>query len=128
MKAGLKELLTKLTNTPIVVETGTNGIWTYRKWSDGTAEAFCKTLVSVNCNMSYGGIYYASYLTINFPTGLFTEAPKVASDIDLTGGIGGTTPTNISTSSMHLYVWNGTAFNYSGRNTYVYINAVGKWK
>lgn len=36
----LKELLAKILSTPLVIETGTSGIWTYRKWSDGTMEMF----------------------------------------------------------------------------------------
>ena len=40
MKADVKELIGKILNTPVVVETGTSGIWTYRKWSDGTTEAW----------------------------------------------------------------------------------------
>ena len=40
MKIDVKELIGKMLNTPVVVETGTSGIWTYRKWSDGTAEAW----------------------------------------------------------------------------------------
>ena len=33
-KAIIKTLLSKLLNTPLVIERGTSGIWTYRKWSD----------------------------------------------------------------------------------------------
>lgn len=42
MKLDLKELIAKLTNTPMVVEEGTSGIWTYRKWSNGIAECWGK--------------------------------------------------------------------------------------
>ena len=38
MKADLKALLAKITNTPIVVEQGTNTSGSYRKWSNGTME------------------------------------------------------------------------------------------
>lgn len=77
MKADVKELIGKILNTPVVVETGTSGIWTYRKWSDGTAECWGTWSGSLtNYGTSFGG--YAFYTTVNFPTGLFTDMPVVA--------------------------------------------------
>lgn len=52
MKAELKELLAKLTNTPIVVETGSNTRGTYRKWSDGTLEQWGLEASRSNSNRS----------------------------------------------------------------------------
>lgn len=38
MKLDIKELIAKLTNTPMIIEQGTDGDWTYRKWADGRLE------------------------------------------------------------------------------------------
>lgn len=37
-----------------IVEQGTSGIWTYRKWSDGIAECWCSTNTSVPSGWSPG--------------------------------------------------------------------------
>lgn len=40
MKMNLKELISKLVNTPMVIEQGVDASgWSYRKWSDGMLEA-----------------------------------------------------------------------------------------
>lgn len=49
---------TKWYESPIIVEEGTSGIWTYRKWSDGRAEALGKiSLNSISVNTALGGWY-----------------------------------------------------------------------
>lgn len=39
-----------------IVEKGTSGIWTYRKWSDGIAECWCSTNGNVISGWSTDGI------------------------------------------------------------------------
>ena len=51
-----------------IVEQGTSGIWTYRKWSDGIAECWCSKTDSVPSGWSGDGI------TLTFP---FTFATVV---------------------------------------------------
>ncbi len=41
-------------DVPYISESGTDGIWTYRKWSDGTAECWGRASVSLT-----------SYTTVN---------------------------------------------------------------
>lgn len=88
-----------------IVEEGTEGIWTYRVWNSGFAEAWgTQTFTSITASQSWGSLYYdvlASVLA--FPNGLFSSAP----DIQLTlNGQGGnfwvsisydTTATNVGT-------------------------------
>ena len=62
-----------------VVEEGTDGIWTYRKWSDGIAECWGIHSVSSSAWTAWGNGYYTStYSQPTFPTGLFLEAPVVS--------------------------------------------------
>ena len=63
--------VTKNVNEPQVVETGTDGIWTYRKWPDGTAECWGKTDPVTYTHTTQSG--YGYYTSANFalPTGLF---------------------------------------------------------
>ena len=62
-----------------VTETGTDGIWTYRKWSDGTAECWGQYTTTMNFTGSSGvtGLLVGDVgLEIDFPTGLFVETPR----------------------------------------------------
>ena len=74
MKLNLKELISKITSTPLIVESGTSGIWTYRKWSDGTAECWgSKTPTTNPTPAQWGSLYYIRVDGENYPTGLFTS-------------------------------------------------------
>ncbi len=59
--------------TDFVVEQGTIGIWTYRKWNSGMAECWGTATVSVLCKNQSGSCWFTDDLTIALPTGLFTE-------------------------------------------------------
>lgn len=63
-----------------VSDTGTDGIWEWREWNDGTIEAFATTIAAVvNCTTAYGALY-GSQTTISFPADLFTSI----SDLQIT--------------------------------------------
>lgn len=116
MKAKLEELLAKLTNVPIIVETGTSGIWTYRKWSDGTSECWgltSKTATSGQTNIK-----------INYPTSLFISTPVLTASGTVTGNINsGVRYTGGNATGCDIWITSevtGTAW-FS-------INAIGKWK
>lgn len=62
-----------------IVDEGTSGIWTYRKWSDGTAECWgrdIKTLTGTSATAPWQG-YMFNVGTINYPSNLFTKVPTV---------------------------------------------------
>lgn len=62
-----------------VTETGTDGIWTYRKWSDGTAECWGQYTATMNFTGSSGvtGLLVGDVgLETDFPTDLFVETPR----------------------------------------------------
>ena len=64
-----------LKNMVHIVESGTSGIWSYRKWSDGTAECWGEKIVSVTTDSSWAGYYTGTIGSIIYPTGLFMSAP-----------------------------------------------------
>lgn len=65
----MKKALTKLMQTPMVVESGTNGIWAYRKWSDGTYDAWCDTTVNMGAGSAWlGGYFHTTYSALNPPS------------------------------------------------------------
>lgn len=61
-----------------IMEQGTSGIWTYRKWTSGLKECWGKHSVTINLNGSSGVTGIVSYtgaITASYPNGLFTDIP-----------------------------------------------------
>ena len=52
-----------------VVETGTSGIWTYRKWNSGIAECWGIYTMASSCTLAWGSLYYSNKTCsrINYP-------------------------------------------------------------
>ena len=54
---------------------GTEVVWHYRKWLDGSLECWCRRNVTVNVNMAWGSaLFYGMATTINYPFS-FIERP-----------------------------------------------------
>lgn len=68
-----------------IVEQGTSGIWTYRKWNGGVAECFGRMSVDADVNIPWGSLYIARINEVAFPI-TFSATP-----ICVYGGTGGTT-------------------------------------
>ena len=68
-----------LTNTikDYVVETGTSGIWTYRKWNSGIAECWGIHTMTSACTATWGSLYYSNTPCprIDYPF-TFTSRPQ----------------------------------------------------
>lgn len=65
-----------------IVEQGTSGIWTYRKWNSGIAEAWGNTSVTVVTQTAYGGGFYnGSVFEQGLPTGLFLTTPHASMSV-----------------------------------------------
>ena len=65
-----------------IVETGTDGIWTYRKYASGVAECWGVTSTTSAATVSDGGGYRTPPVSANFPDGLFTSIPRVFCSIN----------------------------------------------
>lgn len=122
----VKKVLEKLLSTRMVIESGTDGIWTYRKWSDGTAECWG---VFSNTTSHYatvfGGYGYNSG-TVNFPQNLFQSAPIPTFSARIGNGfaVTGTQTNSLTNTSSNFYAVSSA----SGSQTcYWYIYLVGKW-
>lgn len=116
MKAELKELLARITNTPLVVETGTSGNWYYRKWSDGMAECWA--------NFYDGTVTTSHQFTGNYPITFISIPCLQASGYNVAETDGGVRyARSASATNYEVYVkgsWNHDA--------YCYIYAIGRWK
>lgn len=125
----LKELISKLTNTPLIIEQGTSGNWKYRKWSNGTAECWGNHTLTVTSWSGWYSLQYCNPYTksYNYPSGLFTEAPTMT--VSTVSGIVGMVVTETAGTKDH------TPYIYSirpdgggtGAITYA-IHAIGRWK
>ena len=135
MTLKIKELLAKMLNSPFIVEEGTSGIWTYRKWSDGTAECWGKiTKSGHNINRQWGSWYVSASGTANefyasYPSGLFVDVPT---ELAMLNGafsalplVAGTTAPS-KNNTTHYVCARGTSVN---NTTFTLsIHAIGKWK
>lgn len=108
-----------------VVEHGTSGIWTYRKWASGIAECWGTTTFSGTANQSWGSyIKYATVPSVNYPFTFVAITEKTAL-LD-SGGIWSTGCYNQTNSSTgDFYACRPDANSVSGR---VYYNVKGTWK
>ena len=107
-----------------VVEQGTSGIWTYRKWNSGIAECWTTSARNTTgtfwANVMGGHGFYVNY---NFPSGLFSSNP-VTSGNGRTGTGGGFVFCSGSSTDVTSYVIG----NQDDPNLTLEIFAKGKWK
>lgn len=63
-----------------VVEQGTSGDWTYRKWNSGVSEGWYKhTYTGVNISSDFGVLKEGKVTDgIDYPTGLFNDVPTLS--------------------------------------------------
>lgn len=124
------ELLADL-GADYIVEQGTSGTWTYRKWNSGLAECWArKELSSVAVTSAWGGLYESANIgSIAYPEGLFVAQPIFSSSVSKTtkysaagietdGGSASTTPA--------LYLLRATAGTIQGAE--ISLAAKGRWK
>lgn len=108
-----------------VVEQGTSGIWTYRKWASGIAE--CWGYSSKSLNISANTV--VSFGTLNFPTSLFVSAPI----LNTSGGADAQPSiapfySQSSVTDVDIWFFNRTSTSYTNKNLFVHCHAIGRWK
>ena len=124
----------KTANQPTgIIESGTDGIWTWRKWADGTAECWGTSASrSITSWSQWGGLYYGNPYTVydNYPSGLFIDSPscqaQVANrtgDMFLVAGGSGNKDHTLSFYPARGATWSGGTYTYT-----VSYYAIGKWK
>lgn len=60
-----------------VIQQGTSGVWTYRKWKSGTAECWCQYSFTTAISTAWGVLFESGAITLpNFPF-TFAEIPQV---------------------------------------------------
>lgn len=122
----IKKTLTKILGHAIM-EQGTSGIWTYRKWADGTAECWAytnKSVTGVNTPAPFSGYNYDCG-AFAFPTGLFIAVPSATVNGRKGGNYTCVSYVNASITQIAIELQS----SISGTDTcHLYIHAIGKWK
>lgn len=128
----VEEIHANLGQDDYVVEQGTDGIWTYRKWNSGIAECWGQETSSTAISTAWGAIYIGSMPARAFPTGLFTKITTINKSIKClsgysawlityTSGDYNTTDTGVTEIARPTSVTSQCSFNVS-------YHAIGSWK
>jgi hypothetical protein len=112
-----------------IVEQGTSGSWTYRKWNSGVAECWgtlSGTLAPSEAESGITGLRVFSG-SVAFPTGLFVDIPSVTYNCRV--GDGYSFPADAETSTITHFNW--TALSTAGTGyseCAIAAKASGMWK
>ena len=126
----LKKQINKLleaVKVDYVVEEGTSGSWTYRKWNSGTAECwYTWSSGSFAPSSAVGGFYGRVVGTFDFPTDFFIETPQAFFNLYSwgTGYFWGQVRATTATS-FSLAVWRNDNAASAGAGS---VYAIGRWK
>lgn len=117
-----------------VIEQGTSGIWTYRKWESGIAECWGVITWTVTSWSTWGSLYYSNYSgTVNYPNGLFISVPILTSQSNTSAndswlGIrSGSDYINTKDHTNDFFLLRPTAGSAS-TTAYANVHAIGRWK
>lgn len=126
----IKEWMIRVINAlkvDYIVEEGTSGIWTYRKWNSGIAECWGKSeQLSRTFNNPLGRGYYGAKYTATYPSSLFVDAPVVDASIYDGGAVIGWIAVSTNNPTT-LEAYFGSLINVT-RNVQAHFNVKGRWK
>lgn len=110
-----------------IIEEGTNGIWTYRKWKSGISECWgIKTSTLSHYATALNG--YAYYEAISIPSGIFNSIPVLVYSARVQGnnhGLTGTITDATTSTTAQVYAIS----TISGSQTVKwFLNCKGTWK
>lgn len=111
-----------------VMEQGTSGAWTYRKWASGVAECWANITQTVTPGQSWAGTLNLAPYVIGVTTPIeFTSidcvnaSAYVGSGHTITSSVSATAPHNISIPALSVYLT-----GQQECKAYVYV--MGRWK
>ena len=122
--------LTNLGVSDYVVAEGwdNTGLWYYRKWNSGHAEAWFSNLYNTAISSAWGSVYYAKlWDSLNYPSGLFKNPPVVqATSNDSESWITIKSGDNIASTGNAFLICPVTKTN--AYYAYISVYANGLWK
>lgn len=106
-----------------IVEEGTDGIWTYRKWDSGLCKVYGTYSDTSSTAYTSAGVGYYRTLNVNLPSVLTSiDNPQVSAK---TGNVGGTTLLSVNATTISVLIFSTTS---TGRPIDLYISIIGRWK
>lgn len=112
-----------------IVEEGTSGIWTYRKWASGIAEAWGETgMKTVDITSQQGGIYLTNEITETYQSDIFQTIKTVnvnKSSYNSNSGVFGTA-WNTENHTIRYSIFRGNSGGSNQVSVSIYIK--GLWK
>lgn len=108
-----------------IVEQGTDGDTTYRKWNSGIAECWINTTKNVALNNSYGSLYQGTW-TWTFPFTFVAEPTVLVGR--MTWGTGASWGTLASVSTTNCGIRGIDVVSRASGATAISAYAKGKWK
>ena len=133
----VKKALTKILNAikyDYIVDQGTSGIWTYRKYASGIAECWGAKPISASAWSTWGTNPVFNYIAASeeaYPTGLFISVKSVTGQLSTNAGdsISSITarPANMATTAPKI-----TAIRPAAGSTpadgWAFWHTIGLWK
>lgn len=110
-----------------VVDYGTSGIWTYRKWASGIAECWGELSYTESFTNPYGNCWYKAHGDIALPSGLFNAPPEIWSSIASNGGIFTSSFYSVETAKIGFYIGSMSQEN-NAKSLRVMLRAKGLWQ
>ena len=108
-----------------IVDQGTLGVWTYRKWESGVSECWCTWSGTVASYTSvFGG--YGYYKDVYFPTDMFNVAPKPFFTVNVGSGFGVSAMVLPISATSGRFFFVGSAGGSQSVTLRLYL--IGTWK
>ena len=122
---------TSVVGADYVIEQGTSGIWTYRKWESGIVECWgALSCSNIAVDSAWGGVYESAGRRLALPDGVFTAAPDYCS-ITYGGGSEAALSMEIdseptASQTQRFYFTRGSSATIASAK--VQVHAIGRWK
>lgn len=116
--------LLQMAGVPLL-STGTSGIWTWRKWADGTAECWGTDVRTFAIETSSGGMYYSENMIVSLPI-TFTEIGCFNADVLDTWAMGKAVYADPVKGRVAYKAVRGTEYRETSVKTSLHV--MGRWK
>lgn len=113
-----------------IVEEGTSGIWTYRKWNSGISECWGQQSETVDITTAFGNMYRTDGVSImsNYPSGLFNAPPVLTYSVESNVSVIATPNTTLGTATSTQSIQIIRPTSRASTAVTIYWIAKGTWK
>lgn len=112
--------------TDFVVEQGTSGNWSYRKWESGNCDLYTYHKSEIAIDIQQGGVYRSEVVTVQLPFTVYEITPVVdCCDISVWAS---TNTYRLSTGNTSITYALFRGVTYPSYTWYTHIHIKGRWK